>query len=145
MAKKRKDKHKIIPKIIKHPDFLIKDLVQIIIGASVLAIPVGFTSEVWDLGENLSIINVGLLMLISILFISAFVFYTYHKHHEFKEHWDEFLKRTLSTYIGSFIVVAVLMTIIDKAPWSADFLLAFKRVSIVTFPSSMSAAVADVL
>jgi len=144
MAKKRNNKHKIIPKIIKHPDFLIKDLVQIIIGATVLAIPVGFTEEVWILGENLSMINVGLLMLISLLFISAFVFYTYHKQHN-EPKWDEFLKRTLSTYIGSFIVVAILMTIIDKAPWSVDFMLAFKRVSIVTFPSSMSAAVADLL
>ena len=42
-------------------------------------------------------------------------------------------------------VVAVLLTIIDKCPWGIDNLVAIKRVIIVAFPASMSAAVSDML
>jgi hypothetical protein len=36
-----------------------------------------------------------------------------------------------------------LLSIIGKAPWQTDTLLAVKRTIIVTFPASMSATVSD--
>ena len=45
----------------------------------------------------------------------------------------------------ALIVVAVLLTTIDKCPWGIDNLVAMKRVIIVAFPASMSAAVSDLL
>ena len=41
------------------------------------------------------------------------------------------------------IVVGALLTVIQKAPWTTDTLLAVKRMLIVAFPASMSAAVSD--
>lgn len=123
--------------------FELKDILQVIIGATILAIPVGFTEETWRLGEFLPWLNIIGLFLLSILFIAAFVYYNYHKAHEF--HKSEFIKRVISTYAFSFIVVAVILTLIQRTPWSTDFALALKRVIIVTLPSTMSAAVADVL
>jgi len=134
--------HKLIdPLVIK---FTTKDVLQVIIGASILAIPVGLTEETWKLGESMPFLNVIGLLVLSIVFISAFVYHNYY-HHRKGKHMDVFFKRVISTYFLSFLLVAVLMTLIQQAPWTTDFLLALKRVIIVTFPASMSGTIADVI
>lgn len=125
-------------------EFRPKDVIQVIVGASILAIPVAFTEEVWSLGATLPTINVLGILCVSLLFISIFVYYNYYRKH-FREHRAEFVKRVSSTYILSFLVVAVFLTLIQKAPWQVDWLLASKRAILVTFPASMSAAVADMI
>lgn len=125
--------------------FSLKDILQIVIGATILAIPVGFTEETWRLGESLPWLNVLGLLLMSVLFIALFVYYNYHRRQKLNKHWGEFLKRVVSTYVFAFIVVAVILTLIQRTPWATDMALAFKRIIIVTLPSTMSAAVADVL
>lgn len=127
-----------------HMEFHLKDALQVIIGASILAIPVGFTEETWKLGESLPLANVLGFMILSLSFISVFVYYNYYKNH-LRKNWDEFTKRVLSTYVFSFLVVSLVLTLIQRTPWTIDFILAFKRVVIVTFPASMSAAVADMI
>lgn len=126
-------------------EFYARDIIQIIVGASLLAIPVAFTEETWRLGETLPLANVIGISLMSIFFIAVFVYYNFYKKEHIHEHWDEFLKRVLSTYVISLIVVALILSIIEKAPWSVDHLLAIKRVILVAFPASMSAAVADMI
>jgi uncharacterized membrane protein len=126
-------------------EFKGKDFVQIIVGASILAVPIGFTGEVWDLAETLPNMNILAFLILSICFISTFIYYNYYRNEHFKDHKIDFLKRVLSTYILSFLVVGLLLTIIGKAPWDTDMLLAFKRCILVSFPASMSAAVADMV
>jgi uncharacterized membrane protein len=125
-------------------EFHLKDVLQVIIGASILAIPVGFTEETWRLGEHLPLANVLGLLFLSLLFIGLFVYYNYHKSH-LRENRNEFLKRVFFTYIISFVVVAMLLTLIQRAPWNTDWLLALKRTIIVTYPASMSGTIADVV
>lgn len=84
------------------------------------------------------------IALLSIFFISAFVYYNSYQNH-IREHWDEFLKRVLTTYILSLLIVALILTLVQVAPWQADFAVAMKRVILVAFPASMSAAIADML
>jgi len=144
-TQKKGEKPRLIYRWIHHPEFQFKDLLQVMIGASILAIPVGFTEETWELGATLPFLNVLILFAITVLFIAAFVYYHYYAEHGLEKHFWEFIKRTFSTYIASFVVVAVLLTIIQRTPWTTDFILALKRVIIVTFPSSMSAVVADIL
>ena len=43
-----------------------KDILQIIAGASILAVPVGFTEETWMLGEILPKLNILLIFLLSL-------------------------------------------------------------------------------
>jgi len=57
----------------------------------------------------------------------------------------EFFKRAVATYIISSLVVGMLLTLIQRAPWAADPILAFKRAVVAAFPSSMSAAAADTI
>ena len=134
--------HKIISPLMV--EFYPRDVFQIIVGAAILAIPVGYTEETWNLGKMLPLYNVLGFLLLSVLFISAFVYYNYYRG-KLKQHSFEFLKRVLSTYILSFLVVAMLLALIQKTPWTTDWLLAFKRVVIVTFPASLSATIADVI
>ena len=121
-----------------------RDIMQMIVGATILAIPLGFTEETWKLGEQLPLTNVLCLTLLSILFISLFVYYNFYRFH-LRGRIFEYVKRVIATYFLSLIVVGVLLTIIDKCPWQTDNMLAIKRIIIVSFPASMSATIADVL
>lgn len=125
-------------------EFYIKDILQVIIGATILAIPVGFTEETWHLGAMLPWLNIIGLLALSLFFISAFVYYNYHRHHK-TTNWVEFIKRVVATYAFTFLVVALILTLIQRTPWATETALAFKRVIIVSLPSSMSAVVADLL
>ena len=125
-------------------EFLAKDLLQVIIGASILAVPVGFSEKSWRLGGELPTSHIIALAVISVVFIGTFVYYNYYRG-TLSEHWGEYIKRVLSTYIFSLLEVAGLLTIIEVAPWSTDLALTIKRMIIVAFPASMSAVVADTI
>ena len=148
--------HKIVPikdgtgKVLNYAlkpvmiEFRPRDLLQIIVGATILAIPLAFTEETWVLGEVLPGRNVIVLSLISILFVAFFVYFNFYRFN-FKGHALEYVKRVVSTYLFSLIVVGIVLTVIQKCPWEADTALALKRVVIVAFPASMSATVSDAL
>jgi uncharacterized membrane protein len=121
-----------------------RDIMQMMVGATILAIPLGYTEETWNLGERLPLTNVLYLTALSMLFIALFVYYNFYRFH-LKGRVFEYIKRVLATYFVSLIVVGVLLTIIEKCPWQTDYLLAIKRIIIVAFPASMSATIADVL
>jgi uncharacterized membrane protein len=137
---------KLVQKIINPVmlEFYPRDIVQVIIGATILAIPLAFTEETWKLGEQLPLLNVGLIFLLSLTFISIFVYYNYYRN-KIKDHWKEFLKRIISTYFLSFMVVSLILVFIQKASFNSNLLLSLKRIIIVTFPASMSAAIADIV
>ena len=140
------EKGKVLKRIMRPLmiKFHLKDMLQVIIGASILAIPVGYTEETWHLGDTLPLLNIMGFLILSLLFIGAFTYYHYYRNH-MKNHGTEFVKRTFLTYIFAFIVVAVLLTLIQRTPWTTDFLLAFKRTVIVTLPASLSGTIADVI
>ncbi len=121
-----------------------RDLMQIIVGASLFAIPVSFTEEAWQLGIILPLFNVLLLFGISILFVAMFVYFNFYRF-SFKGHIFNYCKRVLATYLLSVMVVATLLTVIEKCPWGIDNLLALKRIIIIAFPASMSATLSDTI
>ncbi len=125
-------------------EFYGRDVVQVLVGSAILAIPIALTEEVWNLGESLSYFRVIGFLILSLVFISIFVYYNYYRN-DFKEHITQFSKRVSSTYIFSFLVVALFLTLIDRAPWQTDLILSLKRIVIISFPASMSAAIADVI
>lgn len=125
-------------------EFRPRDLMQVIVGASILAVPVAFTEETWKLGESLPMRNVLLLSCVSLLFIAGFVYFNFYRFN-FKKYIFEYFKRVIAVYIFSLLVVGLILTIIQKCPWGQENLLALKRILIVAFPASMSAAVSDTL
>ena len=127
-----------------HLELSYKDRVQIIVGATILAIPTAFTEEVWDLGSDLSWISIITLAVVSLVFIGSFIYLNIYQHH-MQLYRGQFVSRLLSTYLLSLLVVGVLLMVVDKAPWATDFSLALKRTIIGTFPASMSATVTDAI
>lgn len=120
----------------------IRDILEVIVGASILAIPVAFTEEVWNMGDDLHWLNIIALSAVSLLFLGSFIYYTsYRKRLELFR--KEYYKRIFFTYFLSILVVGLLLFIVDKAPWFTDFDIALKRTIIGAFPASMSATVTD--
>lgn len=119
-----------------------RDLAQILAGAALLSVPVGFTEEAWRLGEQLSTPRVMLFGLVSMLLIALYVYFTFYRD-LFAQFKFEYVKRVVAIYAISLLVVAGLLTLIGVAPWANDGLLAVKRVIIVALPASMSAALSD--
>jgi uncharacterized membrane protein len=121
-----------------------RDIMQLIVGATLLSIPVAFTEEVWGLGGALPWVNVLGMVVVSLTFISLFVYYNFYRHH-FDGHKKEFIKRIVLIYGISLLISMLVLILIDKAPFGEDFYITFKRMVILSFPASMSAAVADML
>ena len=140
------EKGNILKRVVKPMmvKFYPRDVMQVMVGASILAVPVAFTEETWKLGESLPFANIIGLLFLSLVFISAFIYYNYYRG-SMKEHRGEFAKRVTTTYMVSFLVVTLLLILIDRAPWMTDSILALSRTIIVSFPASMSAAVADII
>ena len=125
-------------------EFRPRDLMQVIVGASILAVPVAFTEETWNLGADLPLRNVLILSALSVLFLGLYVYFNFYRN-MFKTHAFEYVKRVIAIYLFSLIVVGILLTIIERCPWGVDNLVAIKRIMIVAFPASMSAAISDTL
>lgn len=120
----------------------IHDILEVIVGASILSVPVAFTEEVWNMGDELHWFNLILLSLVSLCFLGSFIYYTAYRK-RLRLFRNEYYKRVFFTYVLSIIVVGLLLTIVDKCPWFTDFDLALKRTIIGAFPASMSATVTD--
>jgi len=126
--------------------FNVKDILQIIVGAFVLAVPVGFTQEVWELGETLPVFNTIIVLILTLFFITIFTYYSYHSEHLHanpKYHLAELTKRVISTYILSFIIVAILMSSIRVTPLLINNMHAFNIIVLVTFPAAIGAVISD--
>ena len=64
-----------------------RDIFQIIIGATILAIPVGLTEETWILGNELPLKNVLWLGAISLLFLSGFIYFNFYRFNLKGHYW----------------------------------------------------------
>ena len=137
---------KIVQRVVKPlmVEFRIRDAMQTVVGASILAIPAAYTEEAWNLGRDLPVANISAIALISFLFIATFVYFNFYKSY-IAEFRAQFVVRVITTYAVSVVVVAILLTVIEQCPWGIDNALALKRIVVVAFPASMSATVTDAL
>jgi uncharacterized membrane protein len=125
-------------------EFYPRDIVQVVVGATILAVPVSLTEEVWVLASVLPVFNTVAIALFSLLFISIFVYYNYYRRH-FKSHWPEFIKRVVSTYIIALLVSLLILYLLGQIYWTLGSSVILTKMVIVALPASMSAAVADII
>ena len=119
IKKTTKPKDKVAFEKIMEPvktKFGIKNIMQAIVGAVILAIPIGFTQEVWELGETLPFWNIIIILILSLGFIGIFAYRNFSKNIP-NFYWSNLIKRIFWSYFIAFF--------------------------IVTFPSSLSAAIAS--
>lgn len=126
--------------IFKKIDF--EDVSQIIIGASVLSVPIAFTEEAWNLSKTIPLFNMIIIVLLSIGFIGIYAFKGIFQGH-IKKRKQTFLKRVFIDYGVTLIVVVVVLFALNKLPILTDTAVALKRIIIISFPASMGAIVVD--
>ncbi|MCP4914443.1 MAG: DUF2391 family protein [Oligoflexia bacterium] len=121
-----------------------RDITQIFVGALLVASPLCFTEEVWNLSLELKMFNVYLLAAFSLLSVTFFVYFNFYRF-KLKGHVAEFLKRILAIYVISTASVVLVLFLIDKFPIMTQTNVAIKRVIIIGFPSIFGAAITDYL
>ena len=132
--------HKVVKPVMI--EFYSRDVIQVIVWATLLAVPMAFSGEVWDLGETISLGSTWIIVGISLLFMWLFFYYNFCRNH-FGSYWIGFVKRILVTYIITLLVCFLFLYLVDKANFGD--LVSFKRTVLVALPASMSASVADMI
>jgi uncharacterized membrane protein len=125
-----------------------KDIAQVFIGSLLLASPFAVTEEVWNLGQELSLINTMAITLLSLLSLIVLIYYTRYQNVRTPEGRIprlEFFKRIFGTYMITLLIVGILLTVLDKAPWQTDYFVAVKRTVLVSLPASLGGAAADLV
>ncbi len=126
------------------PELKLHDIMKILVGASMLAIPTSLTEEVWNLGKALSWSYVMLMFLVEYTIIAAFILLESHKEHQ-KIYPREGIKRVLAILLLSAGIIGMFLALAGQLPLFTDTAVAVKRVIIGMLPASMSATVLDSL
>lgn len=136
----------VVQRLVKplEVEYRLRDVLQTVVGASILAIPAAYTEEAWNLGSELPTANIVGIAVLSVLFIATFVYFNFYKSY-FAQFRTQYFIRVIATYLVSLIVVATLLALVDKTPWGVDYALSIKRIIVVGFPAAMSATVADAI
>ncbi|MFD0963779.1 DUF2391 family protein [Pseudofulvibacter geojedonensis] len=119
-----------------------EDFAQIIIGSTVVSLPIAFTKEFWDLSFSLPIYNIVLMVVISLIFImiyTAFIVFESPKVITFRI----IIKRTILNYIITIIMASIVLITINKLSLFIDTLTSIKRILILSFPASIGSVMFD--
>lgn len=119
-----------------------EDIIQVIVGASALSVPVAFSEEAWDLGRTLPITNIFFLVVLSLLFINLYSIHNIFQGNV-RNRMFSYVSRTVIDYAITVMVVFTVLLVLDHLPILAEPIVAIKRVVILSFPASMGAVVVD--
>ena len=119
------------------------DVAEIAVGASVMAMPLAVTQEVWDLARELPTMNAVLIVLASCLILTSFIYLVQGGPDQFGGNHVQHLKRVLVTYGVALLVCAGILALVTKLPLMSDPATAVKRVLLVALPACFAATVVD--
>jgi len=119
-----------------------EDIIQVVVGASALSVPVAFSEESWNLGRTLPLPNVLLLVTLSLLFINIYSYQSIFQG-KVRHRLVTFLSRTLVDYSITLVVVMIVLLALNHMPLISEPVVAIKRIFILAFPASMGAVVVD--
>lgn len=125
-------------------EFRLRDVMQVVVGSALLATPLAFTGEAWDLGANLPLVNCLILTGLALLFVGVFTYANFYRG-MIAGHVGQFLTRVATTYLFSLAFVALLLGLLEQTPWQTDWETALKRVLLVGFPACLAGTAADAL
>ncbi len=119
-----------------------RDILQIFVGAFLVATPLCFTEEVWNLSISLQNRNVYALGAVSYIVVALYIYFNFYKD-KIKGHIMEFTKRTFATYLITASSIVLVLALIDKFPIQTTPYIALKRVIIIGFPALFGAVISD--
>ncbi|MGJ8620503.1 MAG: DUF2391 family protein [Methylophilaceae bacterium] len=122
--------------------FNLEDAGQVAVGSFALAVPIAFSEEAWKLGETLPLLNLSLVFILSIAFLSFFAYESVFQA-DIKYRIPVFVSRIIIAYLIAAIVVSLVLFSLDKFPLFTDTYVAFRRLIVVTMPASMGAIIVD--
>lgn len=131
-------------RVIRRREFVLRDVLEIAMGACMLILPLAFTEEAWDLGEQIPLLNALLFALVAYLIIAVFIYFQAYGG-ILEGHRNEFWRRVGSTYAITLVVAALTLAGIEKLPLMSDFLVALKRTILVSLPGCFFATAFDSL
>ncbi len=118
-----------------------EDIVQLIGGALMLAVPIALTEEVWILGDTLPAGRIFLITGLSLVINGFFIKMLFYRDN-LGEYWVDFLKRVFAAYTVALLVSLSLLALFDMGPLE-DPVLALRRAVIIAFPASFAAITVD--
>lgn len=119
-----------------------EDIAQIVIGASVLAVPIAFSEEAWLSAINLPVPNLILVCVLSLGFLALYAYQSLFQA-SVKHRFFVFLFRIGFAYLLTTLVVATVLLALDKLPLLSQPVIALKRILLIAMPASMGAIVVD--
>ncbi len=119
-----------------------EDIMQVVVGASALSVPVAFSEEAWSLSRTLPTQNLIFLVAMSLLFINLYSFSSIFQKNV-RHRIPAFLTRTVVDYGVTLFVVMIVLFALNRLPLFAEPIVAIKRILILSFPASMGAVVVD--
>jgi uncharacterized membrane protein len=120
--------------------FRVRDVIEIALGACIMAFPTATTEEVWNLGAELSLSRAVLFLIASIFFLAVLI-YGIHGHKSGDR--KVFVQRVIATYLVTFLIGAALLSGVDRLELFTDPLTGLKRAILVAFPASFAATAVD--
>lgn len=119
-----------------------EDIIQVIVGASALSVPVAFSEEAWNLGRTLPTLNIFVLIALSLLFINLYSIHNIFQGNV-RHRLSVYIARTAIDYLITVLVVCIVLLALDHLPVLTEPMVALKRIVILSFPASMGAVVVD--
>ena len=119
-----------------------EDIIQVVIGASALTVPVAFSEESWRLSETLPLLNVIMLLLISLIFIGLYSFQGIFQG-KVKHRLYHFVLRIVIDYGVTLIAVFIILIALNRMPLLDEPIIALKRIILLSFPASMGGVIVD--
>ena len=123
-------------------NFNAEDIGQIAVGAFALSVPIAFSEEAWRLSASLPALNLVLVVVLSLAFITLFAYQSVFQANIVKRRRAFFL-RVIAAYILTLLVVSIVLLALNKLPLITDPILALKRIILIAMPASMGAIIVD--
>lgn len=120
----------------------LEDVIQVVVGASALSVPVAFSEEAWNLSKTLPLKNILILIFLSLLFISLFSIQSIFQGNV-KNRVVTLVLRTFLIYGITLCVVSIVLFSLNRLPIHSETFVAIKRIIILSFPASMGGVVVD--
>ncbi|MCB0342298.1 MAG: DUF2391 family protein [Pseudobdellovibrionaceae bacterium] len=121
-----------------------RDVLQLFVGAFLIAAPLCFTEEVWNLSVSLKNMKVYYLALVSFVVTTLFIYFNFYRS-RLRGNIINFIKRIIATYVITASSVVLLLFLIDKFPIREAPIITIKRVIIISFPALFGAVLSDYL
>lgn len=119
-----------------------EDVSQIVIGASVMAIPIAFSEELWRFGETLPSFNLTLLVLLSFIIQTLYIYSSLFQGKE--KSTLLIVSRVIINYIITFFTVSAILFVLNRLSFNyEEFIVGFKRILVLTFPASLGGVIID--